>query len=138
MITLEYWLMLSIGTSNGANKPFVALVVLDLGNLLGEYDIEVATFNSAGNKKAHCRSATDNLVKQCREEKVDLWRFVGLDKVLPLGKIIAWCIDVTATGWVSRQPPLLDFPRKLNNIYVPQRLVWLSKVIGNYGNCYVA
>ena len=112
MITLEYWLMLSIGTSNGANKPFVALVVLDLGNLLGEYDIEVATFNSAGNMKAHCRSATDNLVKQCREEKVDLWRFVGLDKVLPLGKVITWCINFIAAGWVPRQSPLLDFSCK--------------------------
>ena len=53
---------------------------------------------------------TDNQVGQCREEKVDLWRFVGLYKVLPLGKVIAWCIDVTATGWVPRQPHSLIFP----------------------------
>ena len=112
MITLEYWLMLSIGTSNGANKPFVALVVLDPGNLLGEYDIEVATFNSAGNKKAHCRSATDNLVKQCREEKVERQRCVGLDKVLPLRKIIAWCIDLISMDWFRRQSPLLNFSCK--------------------------
>ena len=32
-----------IGTSNGANKPFLALVVLDLGNLVGEYGIDVVT-----------------------------------------------------------------------------------------------
>ena len=51
-----------------------------------------------GNRKAHLHSVTDNQVEQCREEKVDRWRFVGLDKVLPLGKVIAWCIDVTATG----------------------------------------
>ena len=81
MINLKYWLMLSIGTSNGANKTFLALVILDLRNLLGEYGIEVATFNSAGNKKAHLRSATDHQVEQCSEEKDDRWRFVGLDKV---------------------------------------------------------
>ena len=40
-INLEYWPMLSIGTSNGANKPFLTLVVLDLWNLPGEYGIEV-------------------------------------------------------------------------------------------------
>ena len=112
MINLEYWLMLSIGTSNGTNKPFLALVVLDFRNLLGIYGIEVATLNSAGNKKAHLHSATDNQVEQCREEKVDQLRFVGLNKVHPLGKIIAWFIDVTATGWVPKQPPLLDFSCK--------------------------
>ena len=71
---------------------------LDLGSLLGgsEYGMEVATFNSARNKKAHLRSATDNQVEQCREEKVDRWRFVGLDKVWPLGKIIAWYINVNS------------------------------------------
>ena len=79
--------MLSIGSFNSLilliwnlqwrQKPFLALAVLedlDLGNL-GEYGIEVATLNSAGNKKAHRRSAQ---VEQCREEKVDRWRFVGL------------------------------------------------------------
>ena len=53
---------------------------------------------------------TDNQVKQCSEEKVERWRFVGLDKVLQLGKVIAWCIDVNATGWVPRQPHSLIFP----------------------------
>ena len=72
--------MLSIGTSNGANKPFLALVVLDFGILLGEYGIEVVTFNSAGNKKAHLSSAKDHQVEQCSEVKVDQWRFVGLDE----------------------------------------------------------
>ena len=32
-----------IGTSNGVNTPFLALVVLDLRNLLGEYGIDVVT-----------------------------------------------------------------------------------------------
>ena len=71
------------GTSNGANKPFLALVVLDLGVLLGEYGIDVATLNSSGNWKAHPRSVTDNQVERCSKEKVDPWRFVGLNKVLP-------------------------------------------------------
>ena len=70
MINLEYWLMLSIGTSNGANKPLLALVILDLGNRLVEYGIEVAIFNCARSKKANLRSTTDNQV----DEKVDLWR----------------------------------------------------------------
>ena len=61
-------------------------------------------------EKAHLDSAIENQVEQCSNEKVDLWRFcVGPYKVLPLGNFIAWCIDVTATGWVPRQPPLLDF-----------------------------
>ena len=41
---------------------------------------------------------TDNQVEQCHEEEVDRWRFVGLNKVLPLRKIIAWCINVIATA----------------------------------------
>ena len=62
--------MLSIGTSNGANKPFLALVVLDLWDLLGEYGIEVATFNC------------NHQVEECREKRLfDRWRFVSLDKV---------------------------------------------------------
>ena len=40
LIKLEYWLMLSIGTSHGANKSFLSLAVHDLGSLLGEYGIE--------------------------------------------------------------------------------------------------
>ena len=69
--------------SNGSNNPFLVLAVFDLGNLLGEHGINIATFNITGNKKAHLCSATDDQVKQCREEKVDQWRFVGLNKVLP-------------------------------------------------------
>ena len=109
----------------GANKPFLALVVLDLGNLLGEYGIKVATFNSAGNKKTHLRFATDNQVEQWCEEKVDWRRFVGLDKVLPLGKIIAWYVNVTATGWVPQAIPTARFFRSIKQClchYVSLRL----------------
>ena len=65
------------------NIPFLALVVLDRGKRLGVYGIEIATFTSAGNKQAQLlsRSATYNHIKQCRGEKIDLLRFVGLDKV---------------------------------------------------------
>ena len=80
--------------------------------LSGHDSIEFATFNSAGNKKAHLCSATDNLVEQCREAKVDRLIFVGLDKVLPLRKIIAWCIDLISMDWFRRQSPLLNFSCK--------------------------
>ena len=69
--------MLSIGTSNGANKPFLALVVLGLGNLPSEYGIEIASYNSAGNKKAHLRSATDN--QSNNAAKTPKRRLIGRD-----------------------------------------------------------
>ena len=62
----------------------------------------------AGNKKAHLRSVTDNQVKQCSEEKVERWRFVGLDKVLQLGKVIAWCIDGLGPQAVIRGKTVTD------------------------------
>ena len=85
------------GNDLGANKPFLALIVLDLGNNLGKYGIEGATLNSRGNKQTHPGTATDNQVEQCSasEEKFDHRRFVPQDKVGPLEKIVAWCIDVT-------------------------------------------
>ena len=55
--------ILEVGYDLGTNKPFLALVILDLGNLLGKYGIEVAIFNSAGNKKARLCSATDDQVE---------------------------------------------------------------------------
>ena len=107
--------MLSIGTSDGANKPFLALVVLDLGNLLGEYGIEVANFNSAGNKKAHRRSATDHQVERAAKRRlIDGDLLVSTKSPsTALGKDHhGRYINVTATGWVPRQPPLLEFSCK--------------------------
>ena len=67
--------MLSNGTSNGANKPFLVLVVLDLRNLLGKYGIEVTTFNSAGNKKAHLRRVV--VLQIIRSNSAAKRRFIG-------------------------------------------------------------
>ena len=89
---------LEVGQDVGTNKPFLVLVVLDLGILLGKYCIECATFRRGRNKEAHLRGATDNQVEQCREEKVDRRRIGGLEEVLLLGKVIAWCIDFSAKG----------------------------------------
>ena len=43
---------LDVGQDVETKKPFLVLVVLDLGNLLGEYCIVSATFNRGGNKEA--------------------------------------------------------------------------------------
>ena len=40
--------ILEVGLDLGANQPFLALVVLDLENLLGKYGIEVATITRVG------------------------------------------------------------------------------------------
>ena len=83
-----------IGTSNGASKPILAQ--WRLSSLTWEPSLRIwhRRHDLAGNKEAHLRSVTDNQVEQCHEGKVYRWRFVDLDKVLPLalGKIIAWCI----------------------------------------------
>ena len=63
------------------NKQFLALIVLDLGNLLVKYGIEGATLSSRGIKQVHLGTAPDNQVEQCSEVKVDCRRFVCQDKV---------------------------------------------------------
>ena len=87
MINLNYWLMLSIGTSNGSNKPFLALVVLDsltLRTFLANMVSRSRPSTAQGIRRpifAVLQNRTDQQVEQCREVKVDRWRFVGLDKV---------------------------------------------------------
>ena len=57
--------ILKEGYDLGANKPFLALVVLDLQSWEPsiKYGIEVATFSTSGNKKALLRSATDSQIE---------------------------------------------------------------------------
>ena len=74
-------------------------------------------------KEAHLRSATDNQVEQCSEEKVDRRRICSLEEVLPLEKVIAWCIDVSVT---ASQPPLLDVSCKENSFPVSPSLYRLT------------
>ena len=84
------------------HDPFLALVVLDLGNLLGEYGImiELATFSTGGNRKADLRDATDNQIEQTAKR-----RLIGKDLsvlIEPMLIPIAKQIVLAADGEVQR------------------------------------
>ena len=76
LINLEYWLMLQLEPCPWPWGP--------------SRQIWHRRCDLAGNQKAQLRSETDNQVEQCREEKVDRWRSVGLYKKKSTAFGIRW------------------------------------------------